>query len=153
VRGTSVLVSAVLLVSLSCQACMQMEERRQFFVHDLTGAHVVKPYDVSPFLRSLSPRQLQKYTDAGNRIRTIRMNNGDYRIQEEGGLNGGGGLLAALAVAGTLVVGGVATVGAAAGGLVVAGPAGAFAAGLVTAKATCAAAVYVGIVTTVAPTP
>jgi hypothetical protein len=125
----------------------------QFFVRDLEGEHEVRRHDVSPFLRSLSQEQLQKYSDVGNRIKAIKFSNGDYRIQEEGTIKGGGGILGAVAVAATLVGGGIATAGLTLGALATGGPIAAGAAAIVGAKATCAAAVYVGIVTTIAPTP
>jgi hypothetical protein len=131
-----------------------MEGQGQFTFHDLTGAHVVKPDDVSPFLSSLSPIQLQKYTDAGYRIRAIKMKNGDYRIQEDGRINGGGGLFAAIATAATLAVGGVATVATGIGVTVVTfNPIAGFGAATVVAHGTVVAATYVAIATTCTPTP
>ena len=153
-RGTNIFAFGVLLISLGCQACMQVERQRQFFVHDPSGAHAVKPYDVSPFLRSLTPGQLQKYADAGNRIRTIRMNNGDYRLQEDGKINGGGGLLAAFATLATLTVGGVVAVGTGIGVTIVTfNPIVGFGAATIVAQGTVVAATYVAIATTIAPTP
>jgi hypothetical protein len=141
-------LSILLLISAHCYAM-----QTQFFVHDQEGEHLVKRYDVSPFLRTLTPTQLKKFKDVGNRIRAIKFDNGDYRIQEDCAINGGGGFLGAIAVAATLVGGGVATAGLTLGALVTGGPVAAGATAVIGAKATCAAAVYVGIVTTIAPTP
>jgi hypothetical protein len=85
VKSTGLFLSIVSLVSMGCCAM-----QTQFFVRDQVGDHEVQRQDVSPFLRSLSPKQLQKYSDVGNKIRAIRLSNGDYRVQEEGTIKGGG---------------------------------------------------------------
>jgi hypothetical protein len=87
-------LSILLLISAHCYAM-----QTQFFVHDRTGDHFVKQHDVSPFLRSLTPAQLQKYNEVGNRVRAIKLSNGDYRIQEDSAIKGGGPWLATLVAA------------------------------------------------------
>jgi hypothetical protein len=69
----------------------------QFCVREQGREHLVKSYDVSPFLRSLTPTQLEKYSAVGNRIRAIKLSNGDYRVQEESTIKGGGPGLAWMA--------------------------------------------------------
>lgn len=145
----SILLVLPLFLLLSNRASAMQD----FYLQKEDTVVPIAHHNVSPFLQSLSPKQWKQYAEIGNRIKAIQLDNGDYRIQEEGGLKGGGGLLAALAVTGTLVVGGVATLGATAGALVTAGPLAAGAAAVLGTKATCAAAVYVAIVTAVAPTP
>lgn len=52
--------------------------------------HLVKRYDVHPFLRNLKPDQLRKYSDAGNRLKAIKLNDGSYIVRPHGELKGGG---------------------------------------------------------------
>lgn len=95
------LLSLVSLVSMGCYAM-----QTQFFVHDQCGEHAVKRHDVSPFLRSLSQEQLKKYGKVGNKVRAIKLSNGDYRVQEQGELKGGGpGWACVVAIVGYTAVG------------------------------------------------
>jgi hypothetical protein len=166
VKGSRLLMSLVVFLGMPCVAMVSQRdrvlERRDpiviktdtgFFVNDRGVINAVKHYDVDPFLRKLSPIQLQRFGELGNRIKTTRLSNGDYMLRAKGDLNGGGGLLAALAVTATVVGGGIVTLGATAGTLVTAGPIAAGAVAIAGTKATCAAAVYVGIAATVTPTP
>ena len=146
-------VLSLAMLSSACFGMQVMRNGAEFKVLDGDSTHPVQNCFKSKFLRGLTEVQLAKFEQAGNRFKAIKMSNKEYGVQEEGGLKGGGPFLTALAVTGTLVVGGVATLGAAAGGFVVGGPAGAGVAAVLTAKATCAAAVYVAIATSVAPTP
>lgn len=144
------------MLSSACFGMQKMQvlrEQSDFMVLDGDAVHPVQRHDISKMLRSLSPEKLQQYEELGGRYKAIKLSNGDYMVNEKGDLKGGFFLTAALAVTGTLVAGGVATLGATAGGFLIGGPAGAAIAAVATAKATCAAAVYVAIVTTAAPLP
>jgi len=145
----------VTLISFSCFGMMRqlIRDENGFRLSDGKQEQVVQSHFVDPLLKRMSPEQLKTFVEQGNRIRAIRLSNGEHRLQAMVTGLGGGPLLTSLAVTGILVGGGVASLAAAAGGFVIGGPAGAIAAGAITAKATCAAAVYVAIVTTVAPTP
>lgn len=114
-KSTGLFLSIVSLISMGCCAM-----QTQFFVRDQVGNHEVKRYDISPFLRSLSPKQLQKYGEVGNKIRAIKLSNGDYRVQEQGELKGSGPIWACVtAIAGYTAVG-VASLGT----LIVTAPSG-----------------------------
>ena len=80
--------SLALLISYGCQAMEQIPA--QFFVKEGDQLHTVKRHDVSPFLRNLSPQQLSKFSAMGNRIKAIKLSNGDFRLEERGELLGGG---------------------------------------------------------------
>lgn len=141
------LLSLVSLVSMGCCAM-----QTQFFVHDQEGAHTVKRHDVSPFLRSLSQEQLKKYSEVGNKVRAIKLSNGDYRVQEDGRIKGGGPWLATLvAVVGYPVVA-VSALGATIASIPVAGP-GCFAVGLGVAASGTALVTKGVIVAAVTPAP
>ena len=137
------------LVSLCCQA---MYEPTQFFVREGEQLHVVKHHDLSPLLRSMNQRQLEKFVTTGNRIKTIKLSNGDFRLQEAGGLMGGGPWGAAILAAVGYPVVGVAALAATIASIPTAGPACIFVgAGVATAGA---ALVTKGvIVAAVVPTP
>jgi hypothetical protein len=123
----------------------------QFFVHDTQGTHAIQRYDVSPFLKSLKPEQLRKYCNVGNRIKAIKLSNGDYRLEEDGTIKGGGPWLAT-----AIAVVGFPTVGVAAFATLIttipSGP-GAFAAAGAVALGGCAAVTKAVIVASVTPTP
>ena len=141
--------SLALLVPLCCQA---MSKSAQFFVREGEVLHVVKHHDLSPLLRSMNQRQLEKFVTTGNRIKTIKLSNGDFRLQEAGGLMGGGPWGAAILAAVGYPVVAVAALGATIASIPVAGP-GCFAVGLGVA-ATGGALVTKGvIVAAVVPTP
>ena len=67
-----------------------MRDETGFKVFDGQQERQVNNYDVHPFLRKLTPEQVQKFEEVGGRIRASRMNNGDYNLTPQGGLNGGG---------------------------------------------------------------
>jgi hypothetical protein len=138
---------SVLLASMGCSAMQQ-----EFYVHDQVGTHKVHRYDISPFLRSLTSAQLKKYRDVGNKVRVIKLSNGDYRVQEHGELKGSGPWLAtAIAVIGYPVVG-VSAIAATIASIPAAGPA-CFAVGWGVAAAGTALVTKGVIVAAVVPTP
>ena len=72
---------------------MVVKTAEGFFVND----RQVKSYDVDPMLRRMSPDQLHKFVEMGNRVKAIQLDNGDYVLRTQGGLNGGGPGLAVVA--------------------------------------------------------
>ena len=135
-------LSILLLFSMGCTA-----KQAQFFV----DGREVKRHDVSPFLRSLSPEQLQKYSKVGNKVRAIKLSNGDYRVQEESTIRGGGPIWGCI----TAVVGYTAVGAAALGTLIATAPSGpgCVAAAWGVAAAGTAAVTKAVIVVAAAPTP
>ena len=145
------------LFGISClsSACFGMtRDQVEYRVYDGEREQRVNRYDTDQFLQKIDIAKLRKFLDDGGKIRIHKLDNGDSRLTHEVSGKGGGGILAALAVTATLVVGGIATVATGIGVTVVTlNPVAGVAAGAVVAKGTCVAAVYVGVVTTVAPTP
>ena len=107
-----------------------------FRVIDSQKEQVVQPHFIDPLLKRMNPKQLKTFIKQGNRIRAIKLSNGEYRLQTIVPGNGGGifaaqqaywltkvSLYAALglAVGGTIAVTGGAVV--AAGSAVAAGTA------------------------------
>ena len=149
--GTKVLMSLVVFLGLPC-AAMVIKTDQGFFVNDHGVINAVKPYDVDPFLRKLSPVQLQRFGQLGNRIKAIQLHNGDYILRAKGDLNGGGPILGCItAVVGYTVVG-IATL-ATTIAVAVTDPANALVAGAAIATAGAAAVTTAAIVATEAPTP
>lgn len=147
-------VLSLAMLSSACLGMQVMRDGREFRVIDENGTHQVENCFKSKFLRGLNEEQLAKFEAAGNRIKAIQTSNGDYRVQEEGGLKGGFVLFAALATAATLTVGGIATVGTFIGTTAITlNPVVGFGAAAIVGHATVVAATYVAIVTTAAPTP
>lgn len=139
--------SLFIVLSLACIGCSAMQT--QFFVRDQSGDHAVQRHDVSPFLRTLSPEKMQKYNQVGNKIRAIRLSNGDYRVQEESTLRGGGPGWACV----TAMVGYTAVGIAALGTLIVTAPSGPGCVAAAAAVATAGTAAVTKAVIVIAATP
>ena len=105
--------SLVMLSSLSCFSMMLEKniryEENKFTVLDGEHKHQVQPHFVDSLLKRMSPEQLKIFVEQGNRIKAIRLSNGEHRLQAV--VPGkGGGLLGATIGAyigkyGTYVVG------------------------------------------------
>jgi len=52
----------------------------------------------------MNPEQIQRFVERGNRIRAIRLNDGEYRLQAMVPVKGGGPILAGLFYSGTKAV-------------------------------------------------
>jgi len=135
------------LVSFSCLGMMHqvIRDENGFRVFDGQQEHMVKPYFVDSLLKRMNPEQVQRFVERGNRIRAIRLSDGEYRLQAMVPVKGGGpigfvigyGLTKALCWSGLI--------GAGIGAAVVTGGAAAAAVGAgATAVATGAAAIKVG---------
>lgn len=148
-KTSALLCSLALLISYGCQAMEQIPA--QFFVKEGDQLHTVKRHDVSPFLRNLSPQQLTKFSAMGNRIKAVKLSNGDFRLEERGELLGGGpGWACIVAMAGYTAVG-----IAALGTLIVTAPSGpgCVAAAAAVAAGGTAAVTKAVIVVAATPTP
>jgi hypothetical protein len=86
-----------------------INDGKKFSIVDSQGIHQVKPHFVDPLLKRMTSEQLKTFIKQGNRIRAIRLNDGEHRLQAM--VPGkGGGLLGATIGAyigkyGTYVVG------------------------------------------------
>ena len=122
-------LSLATIVSFSCLGMQLVREENDYRFHDGKQEHVVKSHFVDPLLKRMNPEQLTKFVEQGNRIRNIRMSNGQHRLQTMIPGKGGGPILAGLfygatkAVCyGSAIAAATAAVGATGGGaLVVAG--------------------------------
>lgn len=133
--------SLATLISFSCFSMKRQIIRDEigFRVLDGQQEHKVQSHFVDPLLKRMNPEQLNTFVKQGNRIRAIRLNNGEHRIQAVvPGLGGGpiSGAIAywavktlcygtAVAAAGTAVVATGGAAGAAGGALVAAATGGA----------------------------
>ena len=88
-EGIKMLLSLAVFLGFPCFA-MVIKTDEGFFVNDRGIINAVKPHDVDPFLRKLSPVQLTRFSQMGNRIKAIRLSNGDYMLRAKGDLLGGG---------------------------------------------------------------
>jgi hypothetical protein len=81
------------LVSFSCLGMMRqvIRDENGFRVFDGQQEHTVQPYFVDSLLKRMSPEQIQRFVERGNRIRAIRLSDGEYRLQAMVPVNGGGG--------------------------------------------------------------
>lgn len=72
-----------MLVSLSSFGMMRhiIRDENGFRVFDGQKEQVVQSHFVDPLLRRMSPEQLTTFVEQGNRIRAIRLNNGEHRLQ------------------------------------------------------------------------
>ena len=61
-----------------------------FRVFDGQEVQQVKPHFVDPLLKRMSPEQLKTFVEQGNRIRAIRLSDGEHRLQAMVPGNGGG---------------------------------------------------------------
>jgi len=83
-----------------------IRERTVFKVRDGITEHTVFNYNKSKFLRGLNEEQLQKFEQAENRYKAIKLSDGQYQVTEDGGLKGGGpGWAIATALIGYTTVG------------------------------------------------
>lgn len=125
----------------------------KFRIKDHIGETAVEAYKTDRFLRGIDNDKLQAFLKSGGYLRITKDNAGQYGIEHQVRLHGGGPLLAVCATVGTLVVGGVTTVAVAVATTAVAGPVAGFVAGAACAEATKDAAILVAVTTTAAPTP
>ena len=72
-----------MLVSLSSFGMMRqlIRDENGFRVFDGHQEQIVKPHFVDPLLKRMSPKQLKTFVEQGNRIRAIRLSNGEHRLQ------------------------------------------------------------------------
>ena len=84
------------LVSFSCLGMMHqvIRDENGFRVFDGQQDHTVQPYFVDSLLKRMNPEQIQRFVERGNRIRAIRLNDGEYRLQAMVPVKGGGPILA-----------------------------------------------------------
>ena len=83
-----------MLSSLSSLGMMRhiIRDENGFRVFDGQKEQVVQSHFVDPLLRRMSPEQLKTFVEQGNRIRAIRLSNGEHRLQATvPGLGGGPG--------------------------------------------------------------
>ncbi len=144
------------LVSFSCLGMMHqvIRDENGFRVFDGQQEHMVKPYFVDSLLKRMNPEQVQRFIERGNRIRTIRLSDGEYRLQAMVPVKGGGPILAtALAVIGYPAVA-VASLGTAIGITVATGdPKAGLTAGAAIATGGTAVVTKAIVVAAAAPTP
>jgi hypothetical protein len=109
------------LVSFSCLGMMRqvIRDENGFRVFDGQQEHTVQPYFVDSLLKRMNPEQMQKFVERGNRIRAIRLSDGEYRLQAMVPVNGGG-ILAAQQAYWATKVGLYAILGLAVGGTIAA---------------------------------
>ncbi len=90
----------VTLVSFSSLGMMHqvIRDENGFRVFDGQQEHMVKPYFVDSLLKRMNPEQVQRFIERGNRIRAIRLSDGEYRLQAMVPVKGGGGAGAAAGV-------------------------------------------------------
>ena len=88
-----------MLVSLSSFGMMQqvIRDENGFRVFDGKQEKPVQLCFVDPLLGRMKPEQLKKFIEQGNRIRAIRMNDGEHRLQAMVPLKGGGPITGAIA--------------------------------------------------------
>ena len=81
-----------LLVSLSSFGMMRQLIRDENGFRVIAGnqERVVQPHFVDPLLKRMSPEQLETFVKQGNRIRALRLSNGDHRLQAMVPGKGGG---------------------------------------------------------------
>lgn len=96
---------------------MVIRDENGFRIFDGQNEQVIQPYFVDPLLKRMSPEQLTKFVAQGNRIRAIRLSDGEHRLQAVvPGLGGGvGGAAFGVALGHGLVWGGAHLVAAVAG--------------------------------------
>ena len=146
--GTKLFISSIMLVGLPCMAMLR-QEGLQFRLRVGDQEHVVKSYDVHPFLRNMSSAQLEKFQQVGNRIKAVQLDNKDYVVRPGGELMGGGPIWATItAMAGYTAVG-----VAALGTLIVTAPSGPGCVAAAAAVATAGTAVVTKAVIVVAAVP
>ena len=85
------ILSVLLLVSGSCLAMEQQNSQIQYSVYDGKTYHRVKQHDADPFLQRIKPEQLTEFLAQGNRIKAVRLDNGDWVVRHQ--VDGKGGLL------------------------------------------------------------
>jgi hypothetical protein len=81
-----------MLASLSSFSMMHQVTRDEngFRVFDGKQEKPVLPYFVDPLLKRMNPEQLKKFVEQGNRIRVIRLSDGEHRLQAMVPGKGGG---------------------------------------------------------------
>jgi hypothetical protein len=97
----------VTLVSFSCLGMMHqvIRDENGFRVFDGQQEHMVKPYFVDSLLKRMNPEQVQRFIERGNRIRAIRLSDGEYRLQAMVPVKGGGPISGLIAYGATKVIG------------------------------------------------
>ena len=101
------------LVSFSCLGMIRqvIRDENGFRVFDGQQEHAVQPYFVDSLLKRMNPEQIQRFVERGNRIRAIRLNDGEYRLQAMVPVKGGGPVSGLIAYCATKVIGfGIVTV-------------------------------------------
>ena len=85
-------LSIATLISFSCFGMMRqiIRDENGFRVLDGQQEQVVQPHFVDPLLKRMSPEQLKTFVEQGNRIKAIKMSDGEYRLEKNvPGLGGG----------------------------------------------------------------
>jgi len=90
----------VTLISFSCLGMMHqvIRDENGFRVFDGQKEHAVQPYFIDSLLKRMNPEQVQRFIERGNRIRAIRLSDGEYRLQAMVPVKGGGPCGAAFGV-------------------------------------------------------
>jgi hypothetical protein len=85
-------LSIATLVSFSCLGMIRqvIRDENGFRVFDGQQEHTVKPYFVDSLLKRMNLEQVQRFIERGNRIRVIRLSDGEYRLQAMVPVKGGG---------------------------------------------------------------
>ena len=118
-------------ISFSCLGMMRqlIRDENGFRLSDGKQEQIVQPHFVDSLLKRMSPEQLQTFVEQGNRIRVIRLSNGNIACRAMVPGLGGGPVLAGIfywatkatcygAITGAAVTAAAATGGAAAAGAV-----------------------------------
>ena len=87
------------LISFSCFGMMRqlIRDENGFRLSDGKQEQVVQSHFVDPLLKRMSPEQLKTFVQQGNRIRAIRLSNGEHRLQAMVPGKGGGPITGAIA--------------------------------------------------------
>lgn len=95
------------LVSFSCLGMIRqvIRDENGFRVFDGQQEHTVQPYFVDSLLKHMNSEQIQKFVERGNRIRAIRLSDGEYRLQAMVPVKGGGPISGLIAYCATKVIG------------------------------------------------
>ncbi len=85
-------VSFVMLVSFSSFGMVHqiIRDENGYRVFDGKQEQIVKSHFIDPLLKRMSFEQLKTFIEQGNRIRVIRLSNGEHRLQSMVHGNGGG---------------------------------------------------------------
>ncbi len=85
-------LSIAMLISLSSFGMMRqlIRDENGFRIFDGQKEQIVKSHFVDPLLKRMSPDKLKTFVEQGNRIKAIRLSDGEYRLEAKvPGLGGG----------------------------------------------------------------